>query len=445
MRQSAGIFCVVMVSSCLLVPTLGFAATEQAKQTAIDNGLAWLATQQQADGKWLYYNSPDGHVAATASAALAFIEEGHYPGSGTAYEAQVNSALTYLFDKTGQYNGGGGTAPAGSVYFRAENNADNRSIYTTGVCTPVIFALGQKLGKDTTIGGPSYVGSMTYSQAMKGIMDFYTWGQNADGGWRYRPNNSVSDNSTAQWGALPFLYGETWGYATPQSVKNGLSQWINTVQHPMDGSWQAGGSGYDNQTRYVNMAKTGGLMLELAVTDAPLSDARVQNALAYMTSMVNFDHWNESFPGANGQQWNGGHMDNPYAMWAVFKALEVYGMLGTNDNGTADPADDFKIGMGISSAPGGFSIGQDWGPQTSLAGDWYSQYCDLLVQLQNADGSWNGNSPWQGALAAGWYINILNASGAPEPVTVIPEPITVLGLTLGLGAMGAYIRRRRVA
>ena len=46
------------------------AATEETKQTAIDNGLAWLAANQIVvgnEGHWAYNNN--GELAATASAA----------------------------------------------------------------------------------------------------------------------------------------------------------------------------------------------------------------------------------------------------------------------------------------------------------------------------------------------------------------------------------------
>jgi hypothetical protein len=97
-------------------------------------------------------------------------------------------------------------------------------------------------------------------------------------------------------------------------------------------------------------------------------------------------------------------------MWAVYKALQVYEFVQTYG-----PAYDerFLVGLGIPNAPGGFTIGQDWWapPVTSLPGDWYAHYCELLVTTQNPDGSWTGYDYWTGALAAGWYVNILNAAG----------------------------------
>ena len=54
-----------------LVPTTSTAATEEAKQAAIDAGLGWLATQQSAAGYWPYGgNSTREIVAATSSSLL---------------------------------------------------------------------------------------------------------------------------------------------------------------------------------------------------------------------------------------------------------------------------------------------------------------------------------------------------------------------------------------
>jgi hypothetical protein len=429
------------------------AATEQAKQAAIDAGLLWLSNTQTtsgSEGYWSYNNN--GTLAATASAALAFIEEGYLPGDGSVYDPVVTKACTYVFNRTAAQSGFGWETAVYARHAEDYNNdgvlndggnnqalyfnpgAVNRTVYTTGIVTPMVYALGEALGQNTTVGTDlpgvtSVAGGMTYKQVMRDVVDWFSYAQVEPnrgvyrGGWRYQANEASADNSTAQWGALPILYAQSLGMPVPQYVKNELALWTAHVQHGQDGTWRAGGSGYTGPNDYVNICKAGGLMLELAAIGAGLGDPRVQNALGYIESTVSFDHWNQGYV-YNGDQWHGGHLDNPYAMWAVYKALQYYGI------------------STIATAPGGFTIGQDWAPTTSAPGDWFSHYCDLLVNIQNADGSWNGVSGvWYGPLATGWYVNILNAAGAPPPV--IPEPVTMAGLALGLGGLVTYVRRRR--
>jgi hypothetical protein len=399
------------------------AATEEAKDLAIDNGLAWLAGTQTVsgpEGYWPY--SENGTLAATASAALAFVEEGHWPGKGTMYDDVVTRAVTYIFNRAtvearfgvemagyqryaedynndGIYDDGNDEA----IYF--EPTASNRRVYTTGLVAPLVYALGESLGTNTVVGiGSAAISGKTYAQAMQDIADWFSWAQvepdrgNYRGGWRYDANYSSSDNSTAQWGALPLLYAQAWGLGVSDYVYNELELWINYIQNVN------GGSGYDSPGTYVNVAKTGGLLLELAAIGALPSDARVVAAVAFINS-----RWNNGPSGT----WYG-NLNHPYAMWAVYKGLQVYDYLVPFPCGTLD----ILVGEGIPAAPGGFTICFDASPATSAAGDWYSHYCDYLVSIQSGGGSWSGYSYWTGALATGWYINILKATRVRRIITV---------------------------
>lgn len=417
------------------------AATEETKQQAIDDGLAWLAATQTisgAEGYW--YNANNGTLAATASAALAFIEEGYLPGDASMYDAVVTRAVTYIFnratvdnrfgveysyeryaedyDNDGVYNDGNDEA----IFFNPGNPA--RNVYTTGLVAPVVYALGEALGTGTVVGiGSTAVSTKTYAQAMQDIVDWFSWAQVEPsrgiyrGGWRYDANYPNSDNSTAQWGSLPLLYAAAWGLGTPDYVFSELELWVNHVQNAN------GGSGYTGPNDYVNVAKTGGLLLELAAIGAPMSDTRVQDAIAFINS-----NWNAGPSGI----WYG-NFNHPYAMWAVYKGLQVYNMLVPRDCGGFDIA----VGNGIANATGGISICSDASPQSSAGDDWYSHYCDYLCTIQNANGSWGGYYHWVGALATGWYINILNAVEVPPPprVTLDIKP-TSCPNPLNTGSMG---------
>ena len=412
------------VLAAMFITGVAAAATEEAKQQAIDDGLAWLAATQTisgAEGYWSYPN--DGTIAATASAALAFIEEGYLPGDTSMYDDVVTRAVTYIFNSAAvdgrfgvelavyeryaeDYSNDGPPYDEGNdeaIYF--EPGASNRRVYTTGLVAPVVYALGEALGQNTVIGvGSAAINGKTYAQAMQDIVDWFSWGQvepnrgNYRGGWRYDANYSESDNSTAQWGALPLLYAQAWGLGVPQYVYNELELWVNYIQNAN------GGSGYDNPSSYVNVAKTGGLLLELAAIGAPAADTRVVKALDFIDS-----RWNNGPSGT----WYG-NINHPYAMWGVYKGLQITGLLTSYDCGPGN----IVVGLGMPAAPGGFTICFDSAPSTSAAGDWYSHYCDYIVGAQNANGSWNGYSNWTGALCAGWYINILNAVEIEREVIV---------------------------
>ena len=461
----------VLAVALLVAAGPALAATEQAKQLAIDKGLAYYATPgtygSNSTEMW-YSFANNGTLAATASMALAYIEEGHLPGqdfidlNGNNRGDIVGKMCNYIFNRATADSRfpSGGYETAGYVRYAEDYNGNlvlddggnnqaiyfnpassSRNVYTTGLCAPVVYALGEALGKNTLVGRGSLTSSMTYGQVMQDVVDWFSWAQvepnmgNHRGGWRYDATYTTSDNSTAQWGALPILYAKDWGLNVPQYVKNELNLWIKYIQNAN------GGSGYDNPGTYVNVSKTGGLLLEIAAVDPltdPLRPNREQEALDFIDS-----RWMTTPSGT----WYG-NLNHPYAMWAVYKALFERGMIQQYGSGLGE---DFLIGFAMSNAPGGILIGQDWwdgvggnpAPAYSQSGDWYSHYCDYLVGIQNSSGSWGGYSYWTGAMATGWYINILNAAGAPPPVNVIPEPLTVLGVLAGVAGLAGYIRKRR--
>jgi len=411
------------------------AATEQEKQAAIDAGLIWLAQTQVINldqGYWSY--SSDGTLATTAAAVMAFVEEGFVPGVDVVinevnYGDVVGPAVRYMLNRAtvdsrfgveyavytryaedynndGDFTNDGGNNQA--IYFRV--GVTNRNVYTTGICTPTVYALGEALGKDNIIGmGSTAVSGMTWAQLMQDLVDWFSWGQVEPnrgvyrGGWRYDANYSTSDNSTAQWGALPYLYAADWGLGAPQYVRDELALWADYVQNN-----SSGGSGYDSPTSYVNMSKTGGLLLEFAVVGRDATHPSVIAAIGYINNQ-----WNT---GANGT-WNG-NFNHPYAMWAVYKGLSVYGLTDI----VISEGKEILIGTGIDAAIGGYTIGFDEDPLASAEDDWYSHYCQYLAGIQNPDGSWSGYNNWYGPLATAWYINILNAVPVPE---VLPPDVYV--------------------
>ncbi|RKZ15869.1 hypothetical protein DRQ50_06960, partial [bacterium] len=435
-NSTHGIRAGVILTLCILVGTGAMAATEQDKSQAILDGLAWLSQTQVVSGTEGYWSyAYDGTLATTGAAALAFIEAGFLPGESVVigevdYGDVVGRAVTFVFNRATvdgrfavEYSGfehyaedynfdldysNDPGANGQAIYF--EPGDSHRRVYTTGICVPVVYALGEALTEvhgpevlDEPIGiGSPAISGLSYREAMQDLVDWFVWGQvepnrgTNRGGWRYDANYSTSDNSTAQWGSLPLLYSKSWGLNTPAFVYTELERWVNYIQNGN------GGSGYDHPWVYVNMAKTGGLLLELAAIGAPLEDSRVQRAIGFINSRWNTGPSNTWY----------GNFNHSYAMWAVYKGLENYGLLPTAESfGT-----DFRVGTGIPAAVGGYTVGDVRDTRISADDDWYSHYCQYLVDIQGSDGRWSGYSYWNGSLATAWYINILSAGGRVPPI-----------------------------
>jgi len=102
-----------------------------------------------------------------------------------------------------------------------------------------------------------------------------------------------------------------------------------------------------------------------------------------------------------------GNEGNPYAMWAVYKALEtLYGTTG------AGPITN------LHAQTTSLDPGATW--------NWWEDYCQYLVQGQHGDGTWDGYAYWGGPMEYAWNINILNATRTTGPGPDVPEPSTII-------------------
>jgi hypothetical protein len=250
---------------------------------------------------------------------------------------------------------------------------------------------------------------------VQNTIDYFAYGQSDPstgvfrGGWRYYAEYTQSDQSTTQWPVIAGLFASKMGVTFPSFVKSELAHWTNYIQNP------AGFAGYQSPTGPLGeMNETGSLLIQQAFLGWPTSDSRVQSALNYING-----RWWET---AN-STWDG-NFGHPYAMWALYKGLEL--TIGLDDmtkilNLHPDPGD-------VDNPDHGWN--------------WWEDYCEYLVNLQLADGSWNGYDRWPTFLATPWYINILAATEIPNGGE-IPEPATMLLLGSGLVGLGAMARRKR--
>jgi hypothetical protein len=141
--------CVLIMVLALTLVAVGIAnaSTSAEKQAAIDAGLAYLASTQNANGSWTY-GGGTYNAAATGAALLAFTEQYYKPlgwnnPDPNIYMNVVTNATNYLlstvttlpFAATGNWWGFG----AGSSGLRWTGN--NEDTYLTGIVLPSLARL----------------------------------------------------------------------------------------------------------------------------------------------------------------------------------------------------------------------------------------------------------------------------------------------------------------
>jgi hypothetical protein len=138
--------------------------------TAIKNGLAWLARTQNNDGSFgtATYR---GNIAVTSLAGLAFMSSGSSPGRGP-YGGQIDKALAYVMTNT---------SPSGFIAVAASST--HGPMYSHGFGT---LFLAEAYGMTHR---PEIREKL--QKAVRLIVD----SQNIEGGWRYQPVRRDADLS----------------------------------------------------------------------------------------------------------------------------------------------------------------------------------------------------------------------------------------------------------
>jgi hypothetical protein len=415
----------------LVVAGVAQAATEAEKRAAIDDGLAYLATTQNAVGGYFGTGSAEYTISYTGSALLAFLEEKPNWGANTAaYQTRVDNGLNYLLSNASLVSIS--AQPAGNPDVDGDGygvklypgGIFGHDTYVTGIALSAIASSGTPDKVVTAAVNPDLAG-WTYKQVVQNTVEYYAFGQSDvttgvyEGGWRYYANQGNSDTSTTQWPVIGSLFAANMGVTAPAFMGTELAKWTTYSQNmtgtPATNTWH-GAAGYTGPapSGYGEMNETGSLLVQQGFLGWGTGNPKVDAALGFIDR-----NWKQGLSG-----WDG-NLGHPYAMWNIYKGLEL--LIGVDDTTTITNLRTFDpLTMNLDA-------GDTW--------NWWQDYCEYLVDSQNVNGSWDGYSNWPMGLATPWYINILAATEIPDNPNV-PLPAAVMLGALGLSAAGWRLRRR---
>ncbi|MFA5424136.1 MAG: LamG-like jellyroll fold domain-containing protein [Phycisphaerae bacterium] len=266
------------------------AATPAEIEQAIDDGITWLATQQNpSSGYW----QDSGSTAGPTGLALVKLQERAFELGYTPfdpcypYSENVEKGFAYLFSNMGIISTP--NQPAGNPDTDGDGNGVYMStgypIYETGI---VMMAIATSRAPDREVNSPgSPVDGWTYKEVLQDMVDYMAFGQcdsgTGRGGWRYSPN-SGADNSCSGFAVSGLGYAESPRYGfnctIPQFVKDELKIWIDYIQ--IDGGSDDGGSGYTSPNG-ANILRTGNLIFEMTFAGILSEDPNMQRALDYIS------------------------------------------------------------------------------------------------------------------------------------------------------------------
>lgn len=367
MKKVAGLaLTVALVIGLMVIPAQ--AATDEQIEESVEKGVGWLVEQQNPDGSWGDY-SQVGHTGfAVVKLEDRARELGYDPfDEEYEYSANVIDGLNFIFEQASE-DGCGWHFDWGT--------------YETGIAMMAIAASGHMEAVVTV--GP--LTGMPYGEVLEANVAYFANSQISSGqyqgGWGYGCGEGWADNSNSGYAVLGLGYAETAGIGIPQSLKDNLSIWIDYIQNDVDGDTNDGGSGYEAPWSWVNLLKTGNLLLQMEFVGDTVGSQRVTDALDYIER-----HWDDANvdPG-----WKGVGYPHLQAAYGLMKGLESFNI------------QELEVGGSMI--------------------DWFDEMSTAIIAVQEADGSWPWDV-WGGAiLATEWALLTLERVVPPLEVMIDIKP-----------------------
>src|SRR5437868_5058302 len=259
-------------------------------QQAINNGLAYLARNQEADhsfGSGLYR----GNVAVTSLAGLAFMSGGHQPGRGR-YGDVVSGAVEFVL-KQERAN------PPGYLHNVRNNPTPHGPMYGHGFGT---LFLAEAYGM---------IHNRRLREKLRGTLeravDLIIRSQNSEGGWRYQPEPKDADISVTICQIMALRAARNVGFSVPKSVADNCTAYVKRCQDA------EGGFRYMSQGGGSAFARTAAGVVALYSAGVYKGES-VEKGLKYL---MNHRPGQPFFPRNNEMHYFYGHYYAVQAMWTA--------------------------------------------------------------------------------------------------------------------------------
>ncbi len=178
--------------------------------TAIKNGLTWLARNQNPDGSY-GTSTYRGNIAVTSLAGLAFMASGSSPGRGP-YGGQIEKALAYVMENT---------SPSG--FITVAGSSTHGPMYSHGFGA-LFLAEAYGMTRRPEI-------REKLQKAIRLIIDT----QNNEGGWRYQPQKRDADISVTICQINALRAARNAGLFIPKETVEACIRYVKQSQNPDGG------------------------------------------------------------------------------------------------------------------------------------------------------------------------------------------------------------------
>jgi hypothetical protein len=204
-------------------------------ESCVDRTLAWIATQQEADGS--FPTLPAAQPAVTSLCVLAFLSRGHQPGIGP-YGAQINRAIDFVL---------GCQMPDGLFSYEPLDSTlisegpSHTAAYNHAIAG---LMLGEVFGHVT--GQRSKKVKRAVQKALQFTLDLQTHPKryaNDRGGWRYLriqepPRDADSDLSVTGWQLMFLRSARNAEFKVPQQYIDDAMDYIHRTWSPQAGMFR---------------------------------------------------------------------------------------------------------------------------------------------------------------------------------------------------------------